>query len=377
MKRLELDKTPEQAQLIRDMGDDDLFVRVRARQAFAQALGPAVQTALDQTLTLSTWFRDKTFTRGERQTIKLSQYWDVNEDQYVSVWNFEVPNGLPTNHLHGVHELPFVTFPQGSAVEIDEQFIMDADTDAISNDINKMLQELLLTREFHASSILLRALAEAETTYGDKSYRHVIRTEEPGELKITDYNKLATRASRINASWVGGTPAGTVSRGFSDLAMSPEMVGQLRNLAFNPLNNKGEDTPAGGPESVRDEIYRASGAPNLYGVGVVQFNELGVGEKWNDLFGEFTGATEYDGAAFDPDEEEVILAIDRRPRAAPYGILRMVEQNGHIPTSVTVRPDDQYFTRQKKVGFWTEERNGYIVVDPRPLTGMIVGKEGS
>lgn len=358
------------------MVHDDLFERVKARQAFAQAVTPAVQTILDQAVTLSALFERTPYDRNQRQVIPLEQYWDIRETDYVQVWSMETAGGLPTNHGHGLHEIPFITFPLGSAVELGEDYVRDANLNVIANEINKMGQEVLQKREDYASQVFLRALAEAETSYGDQTYKHIIRGNKAGEFTVTDYNSLATRASRINASWSGGTPAGTMSRGFSDLMISPEKVEDLRNAAFNPLNTKGSDDLAG-PEAARNQIWQASGAPNIYGVNVLQFNELGIDQKWNDTFDEFAGSTEYDGSAFDKDTEEIILAIDRRPKASPYGLLRMVEQGGHFPETFQVRPDDQYFSRQKTVGFWGEERTGFVICDVRPVTGIIIEAAGS
>ena len=39
------------------------------------------------------------------------------------------------------------------------------------------------------------------------------------------------------------------------------------------------------PDAVREEIYRSAGTSSLFDINITDLNELGVGQKYNTLFG--------------------------------------------------------------------------------------------
>ena len=49
---------------------------------------------------------------------------------------------------------------------------------------------------------------------------------------------MLTRAKRVNTSFVGGTPDARQGKGITDIIVSPELVEELRAIAYNPINTK-------------------------------------------------------------------------------------------------------------------------------------------
>ena len=50
---------------------------------------------------------------------------------------------------------------------------------------------------------------------------------------------MITRSKRIVTSFVGGTPDARSGKGVTDIICSPEVVEELRAIAYNPINTKG------------------------------------------------------------------------------------------------------------------------------------------
>ena len=94
---------------------------------------------------------------------------------------------------------------------------------------------------------------------------------------LADLNRMITRSKRIGASFVGGTPDSGIARGVTDIICSPEIVEELRAIAYNPINTKA--APAGGDgvrtsDVIAEEAYSAAGAPTFYGINVIELNEM-------------------------------------------------------------------------------------------------------
>ena len=138
-----------------------------------------------------------------------------------------------------------------------------------------------------SANLLMTALAGAST--GNSSTAtdnlHVFRSAAANRFVLDDLNKLFTKIKRINSSFVGGTPSGA-RRGLTDLIVSPEIVEQIRGMAYNPIGTKGPDLtsdPAAGdgsgltaPDSVRNQVFGQAGLPEFFGVSIMEILELGT-----------------------------------------------------------------------------------------------------
>ena len=180
------------------------------------------------------------------------------------------------------------------------------------------------------------------------------------------------------------------SNGPTDMYVSPEIVGQIRAFAFNPLNTKAgvlvgdsggyADSSVPLPESMREEIFRNAGMQNIYGVNIVKMIEFGTNKKYNSLFDTFAGASTYaelDGTnngVFADATEEIMVAVDNTRGAFIRPVARgagdMTENTGN---TFQVLPDDQFnLSRVDKAGFWGHLEEGRVCLDSRAISGIII-----
>jgi hypothetical protein len=122
------------------------------------------------------------------------------------------------------------------------------------------------------------------------------------------------------------------------------------------------------PDNVREEIFRSAGASEIYGIGITDLIELGVGQKYNTLFSQFAGGTTYDGGTFTAASDEVLVGLDLSKEAFIRPIARQSESGG----TFTVLPDDQFVSRQDKTGFYGFLEEGRVVIDARACSALIV-----
>jgi hypothetical protein len=229
--------------------------------------------------------------------------------------------------------------------------------------------------------MIMTALANATTN----TEQHVIRAAQAGRFLLSDLNKLFTKAKRINTSWNGGTPAERRGRGITDLLVSPEIVEEIRGLAYNPVNTIGGAGGAptagdgiAGTDSMRDAVFNSAGIPEFYGVSIQEYNEMGVGQKWNTVFSTAAGATTYadnysvpaNGSAAQAilASEQVIVGAD----LSRESMIRAVATDSESGDEFSLVADDQFVTRQSKIGYYGSLEEGRMIIDDRVLLGLIV-----
>jgi hypothetical protein len=92
---------------------------------------------------------------------------------------------------------------------------------------------------------------------------------------------MITRSKRIVTSFVGGTPDARQGRGITDIICSPEIVEELRAIAYNPINTKNApvtsatNTNVQTADVIAEQAFQAAGAPEFYGINVIELNEMG------------------------------------------------------------------------------------------------------
>jgi hypothetical protein len=195
---------------------------------------------------------------------------------------------------------------------------------------------------------------------------------------------LMTRLKRINESFSGHTPVAPWSNGLTDLYVSPEVKGQIRAFAWNPLNTSGADNTSAQarnqtlPDNVREEIYRGGGMQSIFGVNIHEMVELGVGRKYNTLFDSFTSGNSvpgHDSGAWDDTSggstDEIIVGLDNSRGSFIRPVAREHESGGQF----SALPDEQfnaYGSRVEKVGFYGFLEEGRICIDSRAIAGIVV-----
>jgi len=365
--KIQFDKNPEQIELIKALASDNKSVALEAQEAFAAFISQVVQQVLLQAGTASMIYRDVEFDEDDSPSIPLDLYYGLNEG-HISVWSQTVGGGLPTNFVQGLQEMKINTYRLDSAISMDKRYVRRARLDVVAAGLERMANELLIKQERNAWAVLLKLLADAET----QGQKHIINAGTADVFQLDDMNKVWTLVRRLNSAYTGGTPQALQSRGLTDIFVSPEIKEQIRGFAYQPMNTRsGGATSAGNvalPDSVREQIYRAAGTQEIFGVTVHELLELGVGRKYNDLFGTFAGGTLYGGSAFVAGSEELIVGIDSSRNA----FLRPVAIQSESRGQVKVLPDDQFLARSQKVGFYSFVEEGRVAVDARAAVGLIV-----
>lgn len=375
--KITLKRTPEQIELIKAMASKNRAVASEAQTALAEFIGPVLAEVINNAPTLSNLFTVFQFNKDDNPSIPLDLYYDISAEDYITVYSQSVAGGLPQNQvLPTVSEMKIATYSLDSALSFDKRYAAKSRMDVISKTFTRMAQEILFKQEKTSANLLLSALAGAVTN--NKS--HVQRSTTSGRFLLADLNELFTLAKRINTSWLKGTPDSRNGRGLTDLIVSPEVVQELRAMAYNPINTKG--SPAGGsptdgiaaPEDMRTAIYNSAGIPEFYGVSIMEINELGRNQRFNTIFDNVALSNKYANTAgtvnaeFDGALEEIVIGIDRGRES----LIRAVATDSDTGSEFSLIADDQYSIRQNKIGYFGSLEEGRMVLDTRALVGKIV-----
>jgi hypothetical protein len=369
--KITLKRTPEQVELIKAMASKNRSVAVEAQVALAEFIGPVLAEIINNAPTLSNLFTSLQFNADDNPSIPLDLYYDITAEDYITVYSQSVAGGLPQNQvLPTVSEMKIATYTLDSALSFDKRYAAKSRMDVVSKTFTRMAQEILLKQEKTSANLVLSALAAA-TTNGKA---HVQRANTNGRFLLADLNELFTLAKRINTSWAKGTPDARQSRGITDLIVSPEVVQELRAMAYNPINTKGSLTDIPATDEIRTAVYNSAGIPEFYGVSIMEINELGVGQRFNTIFDTVAGTTNFKSAdgttatGVFGTSDEIIIGLDRSRES----LIRAVAVDSENSSEFTLTADDQYSIRQNKIGYFGSLEEGRMVLDNRALVGKIV-----
>ena len=381
--KITLKRTPEQIELVKAMASKNRDVAYEAQVALAEFIGPVLAKVINQAPTLSNLFSNFAFSADESPSIPMDLYYDITDEDYVTVWSQAVPGGLPTNTVTPIGgEMKFTTYRLDSAVDFDKRYAQRSRMDVISKSFTRVAQEVLLKQERNSATLVLGALAESAT----KGKSHILTAANANlgsntgstRLILDDFNRLLTLGKRINTAWTGGTPEGGIGgRGVTDLIVSPEVVQGLREMAYNPINtNANPKTDIVATDSMREGIYSNGGIPEFYGINIMELQEMGRGQRFNKLFSSFaTQASrtivkegESDQEAFTDTKHEIVIGLDKRVES----MLRAVATDSETGSEFSLLADDQYSVRQSKIGYYGSIEEGRMILDNRALFGIVV-----
>ena len=376
--KITLKRTEEQIELVEAMASKNRDVAYEAQVALAEFIGPVLAKVINQAPTLSNLFSNFAFNADESPSIPMDLYYDITDEDYVTVWSQAVPGGLPTNTVTPIGgEMKFTTYRLDSAVDFDKRYAQRSRMDVISKSFSRVAQEVLLKQERNSATLVLGALAEAKT----KGRSHVIKAANSGRLILDDFNRLLTLGKRINTAWTGGTPEGGIGgRGVTDLIVSPEVVQGLREMAYNPINTRGDVTDITATDSMREGIYNNGGIPEFYGINIMELQEMGKGQRFNTLFSTLVDGKDNDigfkSNGDDPEtfsfgsttDSEIVIGLDKRVES----MLRAVATDSETGSEFSLVADDQYSVRQSKIGYYGSIEEGRMILDNRALFGIVV-----
>lgn len=378
--KITIKRTEDQLALIRAMGSNNREEAYEAQAAVAELLGPVVSEVINNAPTIGNLYTTISYGEDDNPSLPLDLFHDITDQDYIEVYSQQVAGGLPYSQVFPAHnELKFSTYTLDSALAFDRKYVRKARLDVVSKTFTRMAQEVLLKQTTTAFNVLATALVKGTGT-GTTAGGSIIGSSAADRFVLADFNNLITKSKRINSSFSGGTPVGGVKSGISDLLVSPEMVEELRAMAYNPINTA--EAPYGSavkdslpaPDALRQELFSSAGLPSFYGINVMEINEMGIGQRFNKLFGAVVaseGATVIGGGnsgTWVTGDDEILIGIDRSKDA----LIRPTVVGEGSPSEFQVLVDDQFSVRQNKIGYYGKVEEGRICIDNTALIGLVV-----
>jgi len=391
--KIVLKRTDEQVELIKALASRNREVAYQAQVALAEFIGPVLAEVINNAPTVSNLFTSLQFNAEDNPSIPLDLYYDVYDEDYVKVYSQSVAGGLPQNIVQPTaSELKIATYRLDTAVAFDKKYAAKSRLDVVSKSFTRVAQEIMLKQERTSANLLMTALANASTgtsSTASDNY-HCFRSSAAGRFVLNDLNKLFTKIKRINASFVGGTPSGA-RRGLTDLIVSPEIIEEIRGMAYNPINTKQAPVSASSPsasqtasnvgiaapDEIRNQIFSQAGIPEFFGVSLMEILEFGVGKRFNTIFSTVASGVSFaDNYAVPANggtaraiqaTEQILVGLDR----SRDSLIRAVAVDSDTGSEFTLTADDQFTLRQNKIGYYGAIEEGRMVLDNRALVGII------
>ena len=379
--KITIKRTEDQLALVRAMGSNNREEAYEAQAAVADLLGPVVSEVINSAPTVGNLYTSLSYGEDDNPSLPLDLFHDITDEDYIQVYSQQVAGGLPYSQVFPAHnELKFSTYTLDSALAFDRKYVRKARLDVVSKTFTRMAQEVLLKQTKTAFNVLATALVKGQGTSATAGSQIIGSTTE-NRFVLDDFNRLITKSKRINSSFNGGTPVGGTKSGITDLLVSPEMVEQLRSMAYNPINTVDADGSSAGatdgqvaPDVLRQELFNAAGLPSFYGINIMEINQMGINQTFNKLFAAVVtaeGATVVGGGntgTFAQGTDEIVIGIDRSKDA----LIRPVVVGEGSPSELQVLVDDQFSVRQNKIGYYGKVEEGRICIDDRALIGLAV-----
>lgn len=370
--KIEFKNTPEQVALIKAMASNNKVEAAEAQEAFAAFLSPVVQEVLMHAGSAAQIYRDEAYNEDDSPSFPIDTIFGQGYGD-ISIWSQTVGGGLPTNEVAGASEIKLRTYDLDSAISFDKRYARRARLNVVARYIEFAANQLLVKQERNAWAVIMKVLADASSNGSN----HVFRSKTAGEFIPDDLSAVWTLVSRFNSDYLGGTST-AASAGLTDLYVSPEIKGQIRAFAYNPVNTRsGASTSAGNvalPDEVRSQIYRNAGTSEIFGVTIHELLELGESKRYNELFDFFAGSktfTKADGTgalAFTNSTDELLVGFDLARGAFLRPVETFDDNGGQVQTFV----DDQFQARANKMGWYMKLREGRVCLDSRAVVGLIV-----
>lgn len=369
-------ETPEQIELIKACASKDKLIAEEARAAVADLVGPVISEVINNAPTVSNLYQTLAFSEDDNLSMALDLFHDVTDEDYIRVHSQTVAGGLSSNELYPSHdELKFKTYSLDSAVSLNKKYLRKGRSIDLSKVFTRMAQEFLLKQEKTSVNQLLGALVAADTKVNGSAAagNHVIAATTANQLQLDDFNRLITLSKRLWSSFSSGTPVGGATVGITDLLLSPEMVEALRNMAYNPVNTRAGSLTTSGATAIpatddmRRQLMSQAGLPDFFGIGIIEVLEMGINQRYNKIFDAVNTAAG-SPVTFTQANDEIVVGIDRGKES----LIRPAVREEGVSTDVNVQVDDQFTTRQDKVGWYGKIEEGRLILEDRVLTGIVV-----
>ncbi len=382
--QIEIKKTPEQVAIARQLGSNSRTESLAAAEAIAAVVAQPLLQVIQQAPVFSNFYSRQTYGPDEAPTIPLTPLFDTKQPGYFLVWSQTMPGGLATQQMQGANDLVVQTHNYDGSASLDKKYMraQQPRINEISSALTRLANEVLLKQNRDATNVLMGAIANsfidgnaANTAVGNYQ---IVRTATAGVFQLDDFNTLMTKYRRIVPSWVGGTPVGARPN-LTDLCGSPEWMGSMRSIAYQPQNTRAgsvgstqSNTAIPATDEVRNAIFNSAGLPSLFNVDLHEFNELGVGQIYNNVFatyatGTYIGNGGTSSATFNAATEQVVVGLN-----LDWFDLVSLTQTDQAGSEWSLNADDQFPNRADKVGWYGKLNQGYTSVDNRGKMAIIM-----
>lgn len=374
--KIQINETPEQVELVKACASKDKLVAEEAKAAIADLVGPVISEVINNAPSVSNLYETRSFSEDDNYSFPLDLFHDITDEDYIRIHSQTVAGGLSSNELYpSMDELKFKTYSMDSAWSLNKKYLRKGRTIDLSKVFTRMAQEFLLKQERTSVNQLCGALVTADTKVNGSAAagNHVISATAANQLGLDDFNRLITLSKRLWSSFSSGTPVGGAQVGVTDLLVSPEMVEELRNMAYNPVNTRSGAVTTSGATSIaasdemREDLMRQAGLPTFFGIGIIELLELGINQRYNKIF-DAVNTEEGSPVTFTQASDEIVLGIDRRKES----LIRPAIIEEGVSTEVNVQVDDQFAVRVGKAGWFGKIEETRLVLEDRVLTGIVV-----
>lgn len=367
--QIKLKNTSQQIELVKAMASKNVETAMKARDAFAAFIGPIIQQVINLLGTSNLIYVDWPYDEDDMPSIPLDRFYGAPVNN-VQVWQQSEAGGLGSSLTSGLTEMLVSTFKLDTAISLRGKEVRRGRLPAISLALNRASQELLRKIERNGWFIVLKALAEASTN----GTKHTITSTTQDVLQVDDFNRLINLVDDINVAFDGGTPDSQYTTGPTDMFLSPRMLREIRSWSYQPMNTRAvpdtsESTSTPLPDSIREQIFRAGGNPEIFNITLHKQLELGTGKRYTNIFaGLATAGIAAGGGNFNAASDEVVIGADLTKGAA----ISPIAQNAEYGTTLVMEPDTQFSNRSDKIAFAGGVEKGFAVVDSREFCALVV-----
>jgi hypothetical protein len=374
--KITIKRTDEQLALVKAMASNNREEAYEAQAAVATLIGPVLSEVINNAQSVGSLFSTFTYQSDDNPSLPLDLFHDITDEDYIQVYSQQVAGGLPYSQVFPAHnELKFSTYTLDTAYAFDRKYARKSRLDVVSKTFTRMAQEILLKQEKTAFNVLATALVNGNTKSAPGGSmtkgNHIIEATTANQFTLNDFNRLITLSKRINASFSAGTPVGGSKIGVTDLLVSPEMVQELRAMAYNPVNTRqatSGTTSIPATDTLREQLYSAAGLPSFYGINIIEVLEMGINQRFNKIFDAVRSANSVTLTNWSQTDDEILIGVDRSRDA----LIRPVLLEEGSANELTVAVDDQFSLRQNKIGYYGRLEEGRVVLDDRALVGLYV-----